>query len=286
MALASRLDYESLQPAFRLMRDTWGLEVVEGQTLHASHHYFAAADDLRRQEFQQYLDDPSIRAVFSARGGYGSSRILDQLNFRKFRQQPKWVVGFSDITAVLSQLYNVGFESLHAAMPKQFGNEGAAESVETLRKVLFGERLDYHSIAHPLNRMGQAEGRVAGGNLCLLAHLIGSKAEVDTRNSILFIEDVGEYYYNLDRMLLQLKRAGKLKRLAGLIVGQFNDLKQEATPFGQSAYEIVQAHVQEYNYPVSYDFPVGHTADNWAIPVGRKAALHVEPTKVRLTFSV
>ena len=284
LALASKLDYELLLPAFKIMREDWQLEVVEGPTLRAQYHQFAGTDTERQQDFQQMLDDSTIKAIFSARGGYGSSRFIDQVNFRKFKKSPKWIVGFSDITVVHGRIQRLGYESLHATMPKLFGNEGSEKSVETLRKALFGGPLNYQIPPHPFNRLGRASGVLTGGNLCLLAHALGSRSEVDTRSKILFIEDVHEPCYNIDRLMVQLKRANKLKPLAGLIVGQFSDSYQNLNaPFGKTEYEIIAEHVAEYDFPVCYDFPVGHTADNWAMPVGRKASLSVQE-KVNLAF--
>ena len=284
LALASKLEYELLLPGFKIMREDWQLEVVEGPTLRAQYHQFAGTDTERLQDFQQMLDDPTIRAIFSARGGYGSSRFIDRVNFRKFQKSPKWIVGFSDITAVHGRIQRLGYESLHATMPKLFGNEGGEESVETLRKALFGEPLNYQIPPHPFNRLGRASGVLTGGNLCLLAHAIGSRSEVDTRDKILFVEDIHEPYYNIDRLMVQLKRANKLKPLAGLIVGQFSDSYQNPNaPFGKTEHEIIAEHVAEYDFPVCYNFPVGHTADNWAMPVGRKASLSVQE-KVSLQF--
>jgi muramoyltetrapeptide carboxypeptidase len=258
--------------------------VVEGETTNNSHFQFAGTAQQRLDDFQQAIDDPTIKAVFSARGGYGTSQIIDQVNFRQFKKHPKWIVGFSDITILLSQLYRLGFESIHGPMPKQFLNEGMAESVESLRQLLFGEAHKYNTIAHPSNKIGQAKGVLVGGNLALLAHAIGSRSDVDMRNKILFIEDVGEYRYNIDRMMIQLKRANKLKHLAGLIVGQFSDLKDENPPFGSEPYDIIAHHIAEYNYPVCYNFPVGHTSQNWALPVGRVVDLSVGQT-VGLTLA-
>ena len=284
LALASKVEYELLQPAFEILRDDWQLEVVEGATLKAQHRQFAGTDAERLQDFQQMLDDPTIKAIFSARGGYGSSRFIDQARFSKFNKNPKWIIGFSDITAVHCLLQNLGYESLHATMPKLFGSLEAAESVETLRKFLFGETLQYEVKAHDFNRLGNATGVLTGGNLCLLAHALGTRSEVDTRQKILFIEDVQEPLYNLDRLLVQLKRARKLKSLAGLIVGQFSELRDNPdAPFGKTEYEIIAEHVAEYEFPVCYDFPVGHTADNWAMPMGRKVHLSVQE-KVSLRF--
>lgn len=197
----------------------------------------------------------------------------------------QWIVGFSDITAVHCHLERMGFESLHATMPKLFGQEGTENALETLKKALWGEDLLYQIPPHSFNRFGTGKREVVGGNLCLLAHLIGSRSEIDTRRKILFIEDVEEYYYNLDRMMVQLKRAGKLDKLAGLVVGQFTDLKDnETSSFGKNHYEIIGEHVAAYDYPVCFDFPVGHVADNRAMIVGREALLSVTPENVQLQF--
>jgi len=286
LALASKLDYKLLLPAFKMMRENWQLEVIEGSTLRAQYYQFAGTDTERQQDFQQMLDDPTIKAIFSARGGYGSSRFIDQVSFRKFQKSPKWVVGFSDITAVHGRIQRLGYESLHATMPKLFGNEGTAESVETLRRALFGQQLAYRTATHPSNRLGAATGALTGGNLCLLAHSIGSRSEVDTRGKILFIEDVEEALYNIDRLMVQLKRANKLKPLAGLIVGQFSESRHNINaPFGKNEYEIIAQHVADYNFPVCYNFPVGHTADNWAMPMGRNASLLINNEGVQLNFA-
>lgn len=285
LAMASKLDYDLLQPAFKILRDEWQLEVVEGASLRAQYRQFAGTDAQRQQDFQQMLDDPSIKAIFSARGGYGSSRFIDLVSFRKFKQAPKWVVGFSDITAVHGRIQQLGYESLHATMPKLFGNEGNEESVETLRKALFGESLIYQTAPHHFNRQGTAQGILTGGNLCLLAHGLGSRSEIDTRGKILFIEDVEEALYNIDRLMVQLKRANKLKPLAGLIVGQFSESRDNPeASFGKTEYEIIAEHVADYDFPVCYNFPVGHTAHNWAMPVGRLAALNMTDQTVVLTF--
>ncbi|WP_428664193.1 S66 peptidase family protein [Runella sp.] len=285
VALASQVSYDALYEGLRILREDWQLEVVEGETLRTSYHQFAGTDDQRRTDFQRMLDDPSIKAVFSARGGYGSSKIIDKLNFRKFRKHPKWVIGFSDITALHCHLCRLGFESLHATMPKLFGQEGAFNALDTLRKALWGESLQYEIKTHSFNRLGTVTGRVVGGNLCLLAHLSGSRSELDTRGKLLFIEDVEETYYNLDRMMVQLKRARKLDKLAGLIVGQFTDMKDNDTiNFGKNANEIIAEYAAEYDYPVCFDFPVGHVADNRAMIVGQEAQLTITPESTRLTF--
>ncbi len=285
LALASQVSYDALFEGLRMLREDWQLEVVEGATLRTSYHQFAGTDEERRDDFQRMLDDPSIKAIFSARGGYGSSKLIDGLSFRKFKKYPKWIVGFSDITALHCHLHRLAFESLHATMPKLFGQEGAFNAVETLRKALWGEPLQYEIVAHPLNRLGRATGQVVGGNLCLLAHLMGSRSELDTRDKVLFIEDVEETYYNLDRMMVQLRRARKLDQLAGLIVGQFTEMKDNDTiKFGKNANEIIAESVVEYDYPVCFDFPIGHVPDNRAMIVGQEAQLSVTAESTRLIF--
>jgi len=285
VAMASHVSYPSMEEGLRILREDWGLEVVEGQTLHAKYNQFAGTDEERRQDLQTMLDDEGLKAIFSARGGYGSSKIIDKLRFQRFKKAPKWLVGFSDITAVHCHVHRLGVESLHATMPKLFGNAGGENALESLRKALWGEQLDYAMPANDFNRFGKVHAPVVGGNLCLITHLIGSRSELDTRGKILFIEDVEEYYYNLDRMMVQLKRARKLDHLAGLVVGQFTDLKDnESSSFGKNHLEIIKEYIEEYDYPVCFDFPVGHVLDNRAMVVGRSAILEVSPENTRLCF--
>jgi muramoyltetrapeptide carboxypeptidase len=283
IALASKLDLNDIQPAINLMQEQWGLEVIIGDSVDAAYFNFAGTDEIRLGDFQQQLDNQEIKAIFSARGGYGSSRIIDAIDFTEFKKNPKWIIGFSDITAVHCQLQAMGFQSLHAPMPKTFMRN--YYSVQTLEAFLFGKSRDYKIPSKSTNKPGKGEGQIVGGNLCLLAHLIGSVSDLNTDGKILFIEDVSEYLYNIDRMMIQLKRAGKLKNLAGLIVGDFSDVKENDEPFGKTFYEIIAEHTAEYNYPICYDFPVGHESVNWAIPCGRMATLSIDRQEVRLEFS-
>lgn len=285
VAPASMVHYEDLLPGISLFRDEWKLNVVEGKTLKSAYNQFSATDAERLADLQAMLDDPSIKAVIAARGGYGCSRIIDQVDFTDFIKSPKWIVGFSDLTAFLSQLYQLGYASIHAPMAKSITLEGAEIAAESLRSILFGELPGYSVEPYPLNRTGSAVAELVGGNLCLLAHLIGSPTQIDTEGKILFIEDVNEYLYNLDRMMIQMKRAGKLSHLAGLIVGQFTDMRDNSNPaFGKTAYEIISEHVSEFDYPVTFNFPVGHVADNRAIGVGMNAYLDVNKEGVELHF--
>ena len=275
LALACKVDFEILKPAIELMENVWGLKVILGESLTSEYHQFAGTDEIRANDFQLMLDNPEIKAIFSARGGYGSSRLLDNIDFSAFQNLPKWVVGFSDITAVHCHIHTLNIESLHATMPKLFLQEGGEDSLESLRKILFGESLSYQILPHEMNRLGIAQGQIIGGNLALLSHLIGSKSDVNYDNKILFLEDVNEYLYNIDRMMIQLKRSGKLQNLAGLIVGSFSDCQDNQVPFGKTADEIIEEAVSDYSFPVCYNFPVGHEIENWAIPCGREVILKV-----------
>ena len=268
--LPKRIDY-----AVALFKQ-WGLEVVIGESVYADHHQFAGDDELRTRDIQQFLDDPSIKAIVAARGGYGTIRIIDELDFTTFQDSPKWFVGFSDITVILSHLFQtLEMQSIHAQMPYTF-EEGTPESLESLRRALFGEPLQYQYSSTFTNRPGQSEGVLIGGNLTLLVMMQGSLSEMDYTDKILFLEDVGESEASIDRMMRMLKRSGKLAHLKGLIVGAFNEIPEEKIPFGQSPEEVIWDAVKEYSYPVCFNFPTGHIDDNRAMVLGATAALAVE----------
>ena len=256
----------------------WGLEVVLGESIDAAHHQFAGNDALRRRDFQRQLDDPGIRAILCARGGYGTARLLDELDFRAFADAPKWVAGFSDITVLHSHLLRLGYQSIHGVMPVLFGQAGGAAALASLHAALFGEPLACQAPAHPLNRPGSATGELVGGNLSLLHTITGTSSQADFTGRILFLEDLDEYLYHIDRMLLHLHRSGQLAGVAGLVVGHFSQMRDNAVPFGQDAYEIINHYAQRYAFPVGYNFPVGHEADNQALVVGRPATLVVDAT--------
>lgn len=262
----------------------WGFKAVVGKTVGHQHHYFSGTDKERLNDLQTMLDDENIKAVMCARGGYGMSRIIHQIDFKKFKRNPKWVIGFSDITLLHNYINNkLKIASLHAPMAGAFNDGGAAtEFVQSLRKALTGKILNYSCQPSGLNRAGNAEAELIGGNLALLSHGLGSSWEVNTKNKILFIEDTGEYLYNIDRMMLQLKHAGKLDKLAGLIVGSFSDMKDTTIPFGQTIYEIIWDKVKEYEYPVCFDFPVGHVPENYPLVSGQTHKLSITKNKVSL----
>jgi muramoyltetrapeptide carboxypeptidase len=264
---------------------SWGLEVVLGETVTADYHQFAGNDALRAHDLQQFVNDDSIKAIFAARGGYGTVRIIDLVDFSRLTTNPKWIIGFSDITVLHAHLYrNYKLMTIHGQMPVNIP-DATATSVETLRKALFGDELNYEIPPHPLNRLGKAEGILIGGNLAILISVLGSVSDYDYTGKILFIEDVGEYLYSIDRMMYCLKRAGKLKNLAGLIVGGFTDLKDNDIPFGQTAQGIIMATVAEYNYPVCFDFPAGHVSDNHAMVFGKNTVINVDEDRVNVTYS-
>lgn len=263
---------------------SWGLEVIIGDSVYASHHQFAGTDALRAKDIQQFLDDPAIKAIISGRGGYGTIRIIDELDFTKFEQNPKWFVGFSDITVLLSHIITTTkIQCLHAQMPYTF-EEATAESLRSLKKVLFGEKQSYNYISDFNNKSGVCEGTLIGGNLTLLCMVQGSVSEMDFDGKILFLEDVGEHEFSIDRMLRMLKRAGKLSKLKGLIIGAFNEIEEEKISFGQTANEVIWDIVKEYNYPICFNFPTGHIDNNLSMTLGAPVELIVDTNTVNFKY--
>ncbi|TBR19579.1 MAG: LD-carboxypeptidase [Chitinophagaceae bacterium] len=257
----------------------WGYQVKIGKTVGGtSTNYFSGTDDERLNDLQQLLDDDNVKAILCARGGYGISRIIDNIDFTKFLKNPKWIIGFSDVTVLHSNIYrNYKVATLHAPMAAAFNDgESKNEYVQSLYRALSGEKMEYIIPKNELNRIGTTTGILVGGNLTLMANLIGTNSDVDTNGKILFLEDVGEYLYNIDRMFLQLKRSGKLKNLAGLIIGEFSDSKDTVQPFGKSVYTIIKDNILEYKFPVCFGFPVGHTKNNYALKIGGYYELNID----------
>lgn len=274
----------NINEAVQLLQ-SWGLKVILGETVEASWHQFAGNDELRTNDFQRFLDDDTVKAIFAARGGYGTVRIIDQLDFSSFSNHPKWIVGFSDITVLHSHiqaLYKT--ESIHGQMPLTIP-EGSEVSLESLRKVLFNEPVEYSYKSTIKNKPGNNSGILIGGNLTLLVMMSGSISEQDYTDKILFIEDVGEYLYSVDRMMWNLKRSGKLDNLKGLIVGSFTEMKDNDIPFGLNAEQIIMEHVKEFHYPVCFNFPAGHITDNRALILGRKVSIQVEEYEAKVIYS-
>ncbi|MBC7745775.1 MAG: LD-carboxypeptidase [Flavobacterium sp.] len=263
---------------------SWGLNVILGETVYAEYNQYAGDDGLRTKDFQRFLDDPSIKAIFAARGGYGTVRIIDGIDFSGFALNPKWIVGFSDITVIHSHIYaNYQAQSIHGQMPLTIP-DGTKRSLETLKKVLFNEALDYQYKSSIDNKPGEAKGVLIGGNLSLLISMMGSVSEMNYNDKILFLEEVGEYLYSIDRMMWILKRSGKLANLKGLIIGGFTEIKDNDIPFGKTAVEIINEHVSDYSYPVCYNFPAGHIEDNHALILGKTVNLKAGKREVHLTY--
>lgn len=274
----------SIAPAIAVF-ESWGLEVISGKTVTAEHHQFAGDDALRTSDLQGFLDDPEIKAIIAGRGGYGTIRIIDELDFTKFKANPKWIVGFSDITVLLSHLFaDLNTQSIHGQMPYTF-EDASPESLESLHNALFGEAISYSYKSSFSNKTGTAEGVLIGGNLSLLVTVQGSVSEMDYTDKILFIEDVGEHEYSIDRMMRILKRNGKLAKLKGLIVGAFNEIIPESIPFGASPEQVIRDIVKEYDYPVCFNFPTGHIDDNRAMVLGKSVELDVERQQVMLSLA-
>ncbi|RZL50607.1 MAG: LD-carboxypeptidase [Pedobacter sp.] len=274
---------KSIEVGIAILQD-WGLEVIQGKTVTGSFHQFSGTDQERAADLQQYLDDPSIKAVIAGRGGYGTIRIIDQLDFTAFNENPKWLIGFSDITILLSHAFaKLNVQSIHGQMPYTF-EESTPEALESLRKVLFGEAVSYHYASGFDSKNGEADGILIGGNLSLLIAVEGSASEMDFTDKILFLEDVGEHEYSIDRMMRLLKRAGKLAKLKGLIIGAFSDIDEEKIPFGQTPEEIIWDLVKTYDYPVCFNFPVGHIDDNRAMVLGKKVSLKVNNNHIEFKY--
>jgi muramoyltetrapeptide carboxypeptidase len=284
VAPAGFMPFEKMETCVNVLQD-WGYTVRLGATTHSnSTTYFSGTDEERLTDLQEMLDDKEVNAILCARGGYGVSRIVDQLSFKKFKKHPKWIVGFSDITVLHSHIYSrYGIATLHAPMAAAFSDGGFSNPyIQSLQNALEGLKAEYECAPHAFNKTGEAEADLVGGNLALLAHLVGTGSDIKTKHKILFIEDIGEYLYNIDRMFLQLKRSGKLDKLAGLIIGGFTDMKDTERPFGKTVQEIIYEHIKEYDFPICFDFPVSHEKENYALKIGVTYNLKVQNDLVRL----
>lgn len=265
--------------------ESWGLVVVLGDTVNASYHQFAGDDDMRAADMQRFIEDDSIKAIIAARGGYGTIRMIDGVNFEPLKRAPKWLVGFSDITLIHAHLWaSYGLQTIHGQMPINIP-DASTKSLQTLKSILFGHEVSYRYKPHDKFITGEAKGVLVGGNLSLLVAAMGSVSDFKYDGNILFIEDVGEYLYAIDRMIRTLDRAGKLKNLAGLIVGGFTEIKDNDIPFGQTVAEIVIDVVKGYGYPVCFDFPAGHVPDNRALILGHYIHMVVNKDTVEINYT-
>ncbi len=284
-ATARKISREEIQTAIDIFT-TWGLEVVIDENLFETENQFAGSDEIRTKNLQRFLDDETIKAIICARGGYGTVRIIDQLNFSSLQLNPKWIIGYSDITVLHSHIHtHVNMQTLHATMPINMQLQNAdEESILSLKKTLFGESISYTFSHHILNKIGEVKAELIGGNLSVLYSLLGSNSDIDTKNKILFLEDLDEHLYHIDRMMMNLKRNRKLNNLAGLIVGGMSDMKDNAVPFGKSAEEIIYHHTKDFNYPICFGFAAGHEKKNLALKFGAEVLLSVNEKHSQLTF--
>jgi muramoyltetrapeptide carboxypeptidase len=282
VATARKISAEELAFAIETFKE-WGLQPVLGKNIYEIENQFAGSDKQRAEDLQWAINDDNIKAIIIARGGYGTVRIVDAIDFTKLKTNPKFIIGYSDVTVLHSHIHtHIGLPTLHATMPINFNKN--AEAVETLRKCLFGELVSYHFEVNPLNKVGEANGVLVGGNLSLLYALSGTASDIDTKNKILFLEDLDEYLYHIDRMMLNLKRSGKLENLKALVVGSFTDMKDNTIPFGKTTEEIILDAVKEYNYPVCFNVPAGHIDRNLALYFGKEVNLKISQTNCSLTF--
>jgi len=282
ISTARKISEKEIEPALKVLTD-WGLVVVFGDHLFKEEDQFSGSTTQRALSLQNALDDKSIKAIICARGGYGTVKIIDQINFSKFITHPKWIVGYSDVTVLHNHInQNFNTQTLHATMPINF-KTNTTESLESLRLALFGEQVNYAFEKHELNKDGEGQGEVVGGNLSIIYSLTGTDTQIDTTGKILFLEDLDEYIYHIDRMMLNLKRAGMLSNLAGLVVGGMSDMNDNAIPYGKTAKEIILETVADYDYPVCFDFSAGHIDDNRALFTGAEAVL-VVGTQCKLKF--
>jgi muramoyltetrapeptide carboxypeptidase len=280
---------KEIQPAIQQI-ESWGYKIKVGDTVDKRDFTFGGTDAERAADFQKMLDDPEIKTILCARGGYGAVHIIDRLDFSLLQQHPKWIIGFSDITVILCHLHsNFNIASIHSKMCNSFPDDWSkaepvqVESILSIRKALSGEKMQYSPLPHEKNRPGSAEGPLLGGNLKTIETLSGTRSDIDTAGKILFVEDTGEYLYSIDRMFWHLQRTGKLDRLAGLVVGGFKVKPDDpGDDFGRTLYDIVLDRIKPYDYPVCFDFPVGHQKENYAFKYGMPHILTIGTGQVKL----
>jgi muramoyltetrapeptide carboxypeptidase len=273
---------DNLKPTIDLL-EGWGLTVKLGKTIGLDYYQLAGTDEQRTADFQEQMDNPNIKAIWCVRGGYGTVKIIDKLDFTKFKQNPKWIIGFSDVTVLHGHLNRMGIESLHATMPVAIPR-ATDEAKNSLCAALFGEKLQYTLECDALNHNGKTKGELVGGNLSILYSLLGSESAIDCADKILFIEDLDEYLYHIDRMMYNLKRNGYFENVKGIIVGSMADMHDNEIPFGQNEVQIITAIAKEYNIPIVFEFPAGHQKDNRTLILGKQVDFEVNEKEVKLQF--
>jgi len=277
---------DEVQQAQALL-NSWGLNSVLGKHVFSKADHFAGTDDERCEDLQEALDNPKISAIWCARGGYGTVRILDKLDYSTFKQNPKWLIGYSDITALHNQIHNEGVESLHAIMCVSLPEDESEiqASISTFKNTLFGTPLSYILEGSNYNKTGTTSGQLVGGNLTMMHTLLGSKTSIDTSGKILFIEEIGEYKYHIDRMLQSLKRAGYFDNCKGLIVGDMTKLRTNTTLWGTSVEQLILDALSDYDFPIAFNMPAGHEKDNQALILGRTIQLVVSSSQSSILFN-
>ena len=274
---------DAIDEGIELMKE-WGLHVVLGKHVYDQHNHFAGTDKNRAKDMQWAMDDPKIKAIWCARGGYGTVRIMEYLDFSKFKQRPKWLIGYSDISVLHNALYTMGIESIHGFMATSTSSFKDSKAEKSMKKALFGKKITYKVTSSTYNNMGVTSGRLIGGNLSLIASLLGTPYAINPENSILFIEDIGEHLYRIDRMMMSLKLNGFFENCKGIIIGGITNVPENDPPFGLSLEELVRDVVDDPNMPILFDFPSGHFANNKSLPFGRLVQLEIDDKKGKLVI--
>jgi len=282
LATARKIDHDPLEPAIKLLK-SWGLNVVVGKTIGLDNNQLAGADWQRATDFQEMIDNPAIKAIWCAKGGYGTVRMVDRIDFTHFKKKPKWFIGFSDATVLHSHINNMDIATIHGIMAASVSG-ATPQAIESLHKALFGDKISYTVPAHKYNKPGKVSGELAGGNLSVLFSIVGSRSEMDYKGKILFLEDLDEYLYHVDRMMMNLERNGYFKNVKGIVIGGFTKMRDNDIPWGHSALEIIKEITKEYNIPICFNFPAGHITDNRALSFGKEVTLEVTATGTKLTF--
>tara|TARA_B100001250_G_scaffold368632_1_gene351432 strand:- start:96 stop:992 length:897 start_codon:yes stop_codon:yes gene_type:complete len=281
ISTARKISLIELTPALHIL-ESWGLELVFGRFLFEENNQFSGNIRQRTIDLQNMIDDDSIKAILCARGGYGTVQIIDKIDFNNLLSNPKWIIGYSDVTVLHSHLNRIGIASLHATMPINF-SKNTKESLESLRKAIFGIENIIKIPLNKFNQLGSVETEIVGGNLSILYSLLGSESDLNTSGKILFIEDLDEYLYHIDRMMINLQRNGKFKNLKGMIIGGMNDMHDNDIPFGKTINEIILTYIKKYNFPICFGFPAGHLNDNRAFTLGVPSLLEVKENGVSLS---
>lgn len=278
ISTARSVDKSLLEPAIHIL-ESWGLNIVLEKYIYSTDNQFSGTVLERTEDFQNMLNNPNIKAIFCAKGGYGTVQIVDNLSFSTFNQHPKWIIGFSDVTVLHNHLHSqCNSQSIHATMPLLFTQENHKDALTYLQKVLFGKLPIYKFSSSSFNRIGTITAPIIGGNLSIINSLIGTPSDIDTTGKILFLEDLDEYLYHIDRMMIHLKRAGKLDKLAGLVIGGMTDMNDNTIPFGKTAEQIIYDYTKEYNYPIAFNAPIGHIVNNFPIICGKEVILEITET--------